>query len=164
MAATFELQGHRGARGLKPENTLPSFEAALDAGVTSIETDVHLTRDGVPVLVHDATLSPRFWWCPRRNRSKSPVPDLTTQPLVSSLTLRQLREFAASAIRIASASPSRIAVSRRWCATTSTGRSRCRLSSGYSNWPSYTPARPAPSAGRQRSSVSAPAASSSTWN
>ena len=45
---TFELQGHRGARGLKPENTLPSFEVALDCGVTSLETDVHLTRDGVP--------------------------------------------------------------------------------------------------------------------
>ena len=49
----FELQGHRGARGLKPGNTLPSFEAALDWGVTSIEADVHLTRDGVPVVLHD---------------------------------------------------------------------------------------------------------------
>lgn len=53
----FNLQGHRGARGLKPENTLPSFEAALDAGVSSIETDVHLTRDGVPVLCHDPVLA-----------------------------------------------------------------------------------------------------------
>lgn len=53
----FELQGHRGARGLKPENTLPSFEAALDIGVSSIETDVHLTRDGVPVLCHDPVLA-----------------------------------------------------------------------------------------------------------
>jgi glycerophosphoryl diester phosphodiesterase len=54
---SFDLQGHRGARGLKPENTLPSFEAALDAGVSSIETDVHLTRDGVPVLCHDPILN-----------------------------------------------------------------------------------------------------------
>src|SRR5262245_52353129 len=53
----FDLQGHRGARGLKPENTLPSFEEALDAGVSSIETDVHLTRDGVPVLCHDPILN-----------------------------------------------------------------------------------------------------------
>ena len=43
MTTLFNLQGHRGARALHPENTLPSFEAALDAGVTSIETDVHLT-------------------------------------------------------------------------------------------------------------------------
>jgi glycerophosphoryl diester phosphodiesterase len=54
--AAFDLQGHRGARGLKPENTLPSFEAAFDLGVTSIETDVHLTDDAVPVLIHDPIL------------------------------------------------------------------------------------------------------------
>src|SRR5438128_3340193 len=52
----FDLQGHRGARGLKPENTLPSFEVGLDVGVSTIETDVHLTRDGVPVLCHDPVL------------------------------------------------------------------------------------------------------------
>jgi glycerophosphoryl diester phosphodiesterase len=56
MPATFDLQGHRGARGLRPENTLPSFEAALDCEVTSIETDLHLTLDGVPVLCHDPRL------------------------------------------------------------------------------------------------------------
>jgi len=52
----FEVQGHRGARGLRPENTLSGFELALDLGVSSIETDVHLTRDGVPVLCHDPTI------------------------------------------------------------------------------------------------------------
>jgi glycerophosphoryl diester phosphodiesterase len=57
-AATFELQGHRGARGLKPENTLPSFEAAFDLGVSSIETDVHLTADDVPILFHDPDIGP----------------------------------------------------------------------------------------------------------
>lgn len=89
---TFELQGHRGARGLKPENTLPSFEAALDAGVTSIETDVHLTRDGVPVLFHDAAVSPGL--CRRRRDSTSPDP--ATEPLVSSLTLAELRGYRAN--------------------------------------------------------------------
>ena len=50
MSPSFDLQGHRGARGLKPENTLPSFEAALDVGVTTLETDLHLTarRRGGP--------------------------------------------------------------------------------------------------------------------
>src|SRR6516225_5782720 len=48
----FELQGHRGARGLKSENTLPAFEVAFDLLVSSIETDVHLTADSVPVLFH----------------------------------------------------------------------------------------------------------------
>src|SRR5438270_13490333 len=48
----FDLQGHRGARGLKPENTLPGFEIAFDVGVTTVETDIHLTSDGVPVPYH----------------------------------------------------------------------------------------------------------------
>ena len=61
MAVPFDLQGHRGARGLKPENTLPSFEAALDVGVTSVETDVHLSGDGVPVLIHDPWISARLF-------------------------------------------------------------------------------------------------------
>jgi glycerophosphoryl diester phosphodiesterase len=45
LGSTFNLQGHRGARGLRPENTLPSFEVALDVGVTSVETDLHRARD-----------------------------------------------------------------------------------------------------------------------
>lgn len=53
MTAAIEIQGHRGARARRPENTIPSFEAALDAGVGSIETDIQFTRDGDPVLFHD---------------------------------------------------------------------------------------------------------------
>jgi glycerophosphoryl diester phosphodiesterase len=53
VPTAFDLQGHRGARGLRPENTLPSFEAAFDVGVSSVETDLHLTADGVVVLCHD---------------------------------------------------------------------------------------------------------------
>jgi len=45
--------GHRGCAGLAPENTLPSFERALAEGARILESDVHLTRDGVPVLLHD---------------------------------------------------------------------------------------------------------------
>jgi glycerophosphoryl diester phosphodiesterase len=48
--------GHRGAAGLEPENTLRSFRRACDLGVDRIETDVRLTRDGVLVCLHDATL------------------------------------------------------------------------------------------------------------
>jgi glycerophosphoryl diester phosphodiesterase len=55
---SFLLQGHRGARGLRPENTLPSFEAALDCGVSSIETDLHLTADGAVILCHDPHIAP----------------------------------------------------------------------------------------------------------
>jgi glycerophosphoryl diester phosphodiesterase len=51
-----EIQGHRGARGLWPENTLPGFARTLDLGVDVVELDVGLTADGVPVLHHDQAL------------------------------------------------------------------------------------------------------------
>ena len=54
----FDLQGHRGARGLAPENTLPAFAAALTIGVDTLELDVGVTRDGVVVVHHDRTLNP----------------------------------------------------------------------------------------------------------
>ena len=58
LGASFNLQGHRGARGLRPENTLPSFEAALDARVNSVETDLHLSSDGEVIVSHDPTIGP----------------------------------------------------------------------------------------------------------
>jgi glycerophosphoryl diester phosphodiesterase len=58
MTRWIEIQGHRGARALRPENTLPSFEAALDACVTSIETDLQLTKNGGIILHHDSCLNP----------------------------------------------------------------------------------------------------------
>ncbi|MEE8508745.1 MAG: glycerophosphodiester phosphodiesterase [Myxococcota bacterium] len=45
--------GHRGAAGTAPENTLLSFERGLALGADIVESDVHLTRDGIPVLIHD---------------------------------------------------------------------------------------------------------------
>ncbi|WP_299247718.1 esterase-like activity of phytase family protein [uncultured Aquimarina sp.] len=49
----FDAQGHRGARNLRPENTLPSMEAALDYLMPTLETDCGITLDGIPVLDHD---------------------------------------------------------------------------------------------------------------
>lgn len=57
-AQALDLQGHRGARGLLPENTLPAFAQALGLGVTTLELDTAVTRDGVVVVGHDATLNP----------------------------------------------------------------------------------------------------------
>ena len=56
-AAAIDLQGHRGTRGLAPENTLAGFRTALAIGVTTLETDLAMTRDGVLVLSHDPRLS-----------------------------------------------------------------------------------------------------------
>src|SRR5258705_4464371 len=57
-ATPFDLQGHRGARGLAPENTLPAFEKALAIGVTTLELDTAITRDGVVVISHDPRVNP----------------------------------------------------------------------------------------------------------
>lgn len=56
----FDLQGHRGARGLAPENTLPAFATALTLGVTTLEFDVNLSRDGKLVVGHDPVLLPHL--------------------------------------------------------------------------------------------------------
>ncbi len=58
MHRLFELHGHRGARGLWPENTLQGFMGALSLGVSAVEMDVALTADGVVVLSHDPILDP----------------------------------------------------------------------------------------------------------
>ena len=47
---------HRGARSFAPENTIAAFQTALDRGVSGLESDVWVTADGVPVLVHDGVL------------------------------------------------------------------------------------------------------------
>lgn len=52
-----EIQGHRGARGLRPENTLPGIAHTLALGVDAVEFDVGLTADGAVVVHHDQTLS-----------------------------------------------------------------------------------------------------------
>ena len=57
-AQDFDLQGHRGARGLAPENTLAGFTRALAVGVTTLELDTGVTKDGVVVVSHDRLLNP----------------------------------------------------------------------------------------------------------
>ena len=54
---SFDLQGHRGCRGLRPENTLSGFQHALDLGVDTLELDLGLTADGVLVVAHDPHLT-----------------------------------------------------------------------------------------------------------
>jgi len=57
-AQALDLQGHRGARGLLPENTLPAFQRALELGVTTLEMDIAITSDGVLVISHDPVINP----------------------------------------------------------------------------------------------------------
>ncbi|MFC7449613.1 glycerophosphodiester phosphodiesterase family protein [Rhodococcus daqingensis] len=54
--SAFDLQAHRGGRGLVVENTLPAFANALDLGVSTLELDLAITRDGRDVITHDAAI------------------------------------------------------------------------------------------------------------
>lgn len=56
--SALDLYGHRGARGLLPENTLPAYRAAMAIGVDYLDMDVGMTREGVLVVVHDLALDP----------------------------------------------------------------------------------------------------------
>lgn len=54
---TFDLQGHRGARGMMPENTIPGFIYAIEQGVTTLELDLAVTRDQRLVVSHEPYMS-----------------------------------------------------------------------------------------------------------
>ncbi|RYC57106.1 hypothetical protein CHU98_g9111 [Xylaria longipes] len=74
--------GHRGFKAAAPENTMASFKAATEAGVDALETDLHLTRDGVVVLCHDETLQ-------RCYGKKARVRDLDWSEISQLRTLRE---------------------------------------------------------------------------
>lgn len=62
--AAFDLQGHRGCRGLRPENTLPAFLHALDLGVHTLELDVVITKDKQVLVSHEAYFNPSITTLP----------------------------------------------------------------------------------------------------
>lgn len=70
---SFKVYGHRGMVQQYPENTMAAFKACVDAGI-SIELDVYLTKDGVPVVVHDATVD-------RTTNGSGSVADLTLREI-----------------------------------------------------------------------------------
>jgi glycerophosphoryl diester phosphodiesterase len=84
----FDLEAHRGGRGLAPENTLAAFDNAIDLGVTTLELDIGLTADGVVVISHDTSLNPDHtrdangnWLAPKSGAA------------IRSLTLAQLQTY-----------------------------------------------------------------------
>jgi len=82
-----ELQGHRGARGLMPENTLPGFARALSIGVDVLELDAAVTADGVVVASHDPELSPALTRGPDGRWLNG------HGPRISELSLAELKRF-----------------------------------------------------------------------
>lgn len=86
-AIAFDAQGHRGARGLWPENTLPAFKAAMGIGVTTLELDVVLTADAIPVISHDPRLRAHL----TRDSEGNWVADKTVS--IAALPYRQLQQY-----------------------------------------------------------------------
>ena len=86
-ANAFDLQGHRGARGLAPENTLEGFAVALAIGVTTLELDLAMTRDGVLVVSHDRRLNPDHTRGPDGKFLEAQGPP------IRSLTLAELQRY-----------------------------------------------------------------------
>ena len=81
------LIGHRGARGLMPENTIEGFEFTLDLGVTALEFDVLVSKDNVPVITHDYQLSASL----TRDYNGKWIEG--NSPKISELTLAELKQF-----------------------------------------------------------------------
>jgi glycerophosphoryl diester phosphodiesterase len=92
-ASAFDLQGHRGARGAAPENTLAGFAAALAVGVDTLELDVGVTADGVVVIHHDRRLNPDLARGPDGRWIDAPA------PLLRSLSFKALRRYDVGRIR-----------------------------------------------------------------
>ena len=91
--AALDREGHRGARGLEPENTLPAFARGLELGVDTLEMDVMLTADDVLVVHHDEHLNPDI------TRDASGAWLAATGPQLRTLTLAQLRTYDVGRIR-----------------------------------------------------------------
>jgi glycerophosphoryl diester phosphodiesterase len=80
-SAAFDLEAHRGGRGLRPENTLASFGNALKLGVTTLELDTGVTKDGVVVVSHERRISSLECSGPHVGK------------LVKDLTLKQIKQL-----------------------------------------------------------------------
>ena len=91
--AAFDLQGHRGARALRPENTLAGFAHALSLGVSTLELDTGVTRDGVVVVSHDAALNPDH----TRDASGQWIEE--AGPTIHSMTFAELERFDVGRLR-----------------------------------------------------------------
>jgi glycerophosphoryl diester phosphodiesterase len=88
-----DLQGHRGARGHLPENSLPAFEWALGRGVDTLELDCGITKDGVVVVHHDRRLNPDLARGPDGRWVDAPG------PTIRSLTFDELQRYDVGRIR-----------------------------------------------------------------
>ena len=86
FAETINVQGHRGARAVLPENSLPALKYALELGVDTLEFDMGVTKDGVVVVVHDHQVNPAI--CQYKDGSA-----VEKELWIHQLTLAQIKKF-----------------------------------------------------------------------
>lgn len=96
----FDLQAHRGGLGLTVENTLPAFARALEVGVSTLEFDLQITRDGHAVVAHDSDPSPRHCRDTGPAFEGDPAyPYVRGETYVRDLTLAQVRTIDCGSVR-----------------------------------------------------------------
>jgi glycerophosphoryl diester phosphodiesterase len=89
---TIQVQGHRGARAMRPENTMPAFEYAIAQGVDALELDMAVTKDGVIVVSHDPELRPPVCTPPVNEAPRD-------RAVIHELTLAEVRQWDCGAKR-----------------------------------------------------------------
>ena len=94
-ASVFDLQGHRGARGLAPENTLAAFDTALSVGVTTLELDIAISADKVAVISHEQALYEAL------TRDAQGQWLATRGPLIKNLSVAQLQTYDVGRLNLA---------------------------------------------------------------
>jgi glycerophosphoryl diester phosphodiesterase len=87
-----EVHGHRGARAVRPENTLPAFQYALEVGVDVLELDLHVTKDLELVVSHNAKIPRDLCLGPGGKQIKE-------EPVIYSLTLKEIKEYDCGSLR-----------------------------------------------------------------
>ncbi|MBC8215533.1 MAG: glycerophosphodiester phosphodiesterase [Candidatus Marinimicrobia bacterium] len=88
---TLDVQGHRGARGLRPENTLAGFEYAIVLGVTTLELDIGISADGVVIVTHNPSIHGDL--CLNLDGTQISTDSLGHGPLIRDLTLDKIKEY-----------------------------------------------------------------------
>ncbi|SDD75488.1 glycerophosphodiester phosphodiesterase family protein [Niabella drilacis] len=86
----FDMEAHRGGKGLMPENTIPAMLHAIDMGVTTLEMDMQVTRDGQIVVSHDATFNYGFTTTPAGDTL---TPEASKKRILYTMTYDSIKKY-----------------------------------------------------------------------
>lgn len=86
---SYDLQGHRGARGLMPENTIPGMIKALDLGVTTLELDLAITKDGEVIISHEPYMNPLICLTPEGKE----IPEGDRSHNIYQMTFEEVKQY-----------------------------------------------------------------------